>query len=125
MKKFILLLIATLSLASDTKEILELINILKQQKIEYKPIKNLYDPFCKVITIKKNNVIIYNPMPNRKKSYHLEIIFQNKVRINGKWYKNNDKIDKYIIVLKNDKVYLKYKNKLKQLKRETIIKVTK
>jgi len=126
MRKFILLLITTLCLANETKEILELINILKQQKVEYKPITNIYDPFC---TVKNNNktttATIYRPLIKQKTSYNLEIIFQNRVRINGKWYKNNDKIGKYILIIKNNKVFLKYGNKLKQLKRKTIIKVTK
>jgi len=126
MKKLILL-IGILAFANDTKEILKMINILQAQQSIYKPITNLYNPF----NLQKNNIkatnttnFNYNLPTNTKKTYNLEIIFQNKVRINNKWYKNNDKIDNYKVFIKNEEVYLINKNKTIHLKRKTFLKVT-
>ena len=127
MKKLILL-IGVLAFANDTKEILKMINILQAQHSIYKPIKNLYNPFySQKNNIKATNTINfnYNLPTNTKKTYNLEIIFQNKVRINNKWYKNNDKIDNYKVFIKNEEVYLINKNKTIHLKRKTFLKVTK
>jgi len=126
MKKLILF-IAILCYANETKEILKMIDLLQTQKISYKPIKKLYNPFIneekqKIIS---NNIDFGYFIPKKeKKVYDLEIVFQNKVRINGKWYKNNDKIDQYKIIIKDESVYLKNKKKLIKLKRKRLLKVT-
>jgi hypothetical protein len=126
MKKLILF-IAIICFANDTKEVLELIKILQHQKITYKPITNIYNPFYnpKIIKQAKNNFFIPISTKTEKTKYNLEIIFQNKARINGKWYKNGDKLNKYKVVITNNKVFLKHKNKIIYLNRKTILKVTK
>lgn len=129
MKKLIIL-IAVVCFANDIKEILEMINLLHTQKYEYKPITHLYNPFVdkkiknKIVNNTKFQYNIHNNT-NIKKTYNLEIVFQNKVRINNKWYKNNDKLDNYRVIMKNDKVYLKNKKKIIELKRTTLLKVNK
>ena len=125
MKK-IIIFIAILAFGNDTKEILNLINILKTKSFDYKEISNIYNPFVKTTKSsniqKKSNIILMNPTKTDLK-YTLEVIFQNKVRINNSWYKNYDKIDNYTIIIRNNKVYLKNKNKTILLNRKTIIKV--
>jgi len=122
MKK-IIILIATLAFGLDTKEILKEIEILKNINFNYKEVQNIYNPF---VTKNKQKInISYMPpvIKENKSQYNLEVIFQNKVRINNTWYKNGDKLDEYIIIIKNNKVYLKNKNKLIKLNRKTLIKV--
>jgi len=123
MKKFILLFIATLSFAIDTKEILKEINILENIDFRYKEITNIYNPFISNKKRKNSSINIPLVTESKKGVYNLEVIFQNKVRINNNWYKNGDKLDEYIIIIRNNKVYLKNKNKLIKLNRESLIKV--
>lgn len=122
MKK-IIILIATLAFGLDTKEILKEIEILKNINFNYKEVQNIYNPF-----ITKKQSTKYEQIPaikaiSQKSNYNLEVIFQNKVRINNSWYKNGDKLDEYIIIIKNNKVYLKNKNKVIKLNRKSLIKV--
>jgi len=124
MKKLIIF-ISVLCFANDTKEILDLLNILKHQHSVYKPIQNLYNPFKtkQLKTDKKATFIIKKEKPKPK--YILEVVFQNKARIDGKWYKNNDNLDKYKVIIRNNKVFLQSNSKIIYLKRKTILKVTK
>jgi len=123
MKKFILLFIATLSFAIDTKEILKEINILENIDFKYKEITNIYNPFISNKKRKNSSINIPLVTESKKGMYNLEVIFQNKVRINNNWYKNGDKLDEYIIIIRNNKVYLKSKNKLIKLNKKSLIKV--
>jgi len=110
----------------DSKEILNLINILKNKKFEYSEIVTIYNPFKKekaVLKEKFKKLAVVETNSKIERDYNLEIIFQNRVRIDNSWYKNGDKLDNYTIILKNQKVYLKDKNRTIELKRKTLIKV--
>jgi len=123
MKKTIIF-IAILAFGIDTKELLKEINILKNTSFEYKEIEKIYNPFIQ----KNKNNIYFTPIKTinesiKQKNYNLEVIFQNRVRINNTWYKNGDKLDEYIIIIKNNKVYLKKGKKLILLHKKSLIKV--
>jgi len=126
MKKLIILMGALMYLYSnDTKDILRMMDSLNKINFQYKEVQTIYNPFVKKTN---NNIVTKTKIKTTKTtkvntSYNLEVIFQNKARINNKWYKNNDKLDKYIIIIKNQKVYLKSKNSLIQIKRKTLIRV--
>ena len=113
--------------ANDTKEILKMIKILKNRDFSYQEIVYIYNPFVKN-RVKEKKMETKQTVTDEieyKTSYQLEAIFQNRVRINNVWYKNGDKLDKYIIIIGKNSVYLKDKNRLIRLKRAMLIKVTK
>ena len=113
--------------ANDTKEILKMIKILKNKDFSYQEIVYIYNPFVKN-RVKEKKMETKQRVTDEieyKMSYQLEAIFQNRVRINNVWYKNGDKLDKYIIIIRKNSVYLKDKNRLIRLKRAMLIKVTK
>jgi len=121
MKKIILTFIIIYSYGNNIQDILNMSKLLKNYKTEYRPIKKIFDPF--LMENKKRKTIIVKPIIYHqkikkpviiKRDYHLEIFFLDKVRINGKWYKNNDKIDDYRVIIKNNNVYLV--NKIKTIK---------
>jgi hypothetical protein len=123
MKKLLVLLAITLY-GYDIKEELKLIKILQNYNTAYIPIKSLYNPFNpknKIKTKPKQKKIIV--IPQTQHNYILQAIFQNKAKINNIWYKNGDKIDKYTIIIKNNKVFLKNKNKLLLINRKPQLKV--
>ena len=111
MKKLLIILVALNLYANDTKEILFLLKKLQKIQYNYKPIISLYNIkkieqiHKPVINLKHKNVKKVN------KTYILEVIFNNKVKINGKWYKNDDIIDGYKIVIMGNNVFLKNKYK--------------
>jgi len=113
--------------ANDSKEILKMIQILKNRDFSYQEIVYIYNPFIKN-RVKEKKMETKQTVTDEieyKTSYQLEAIFQNRVRINNVWYKNGDKLDKYIIIIGKNSVYLKDKNRLIRLKRAMLIKVTK
>jgi hypothetical protein len=113
--------------ANDSKEILKMIQILKNRDFTYQEIVYIYNPFIKN-RVKEKKMETKQTVTDEieyKTSYQLEAIFQNRVRINNVWYKNGDKLDKYIIIIGKNSVYLKDKNRLIRLKRAMLIKVTK
>jgi hypothetical protein len=128
MKKIIILCFGLLFVfADETNQITNLIKQINKKQFEYKEITTIYDPF---VSVKKINGKLHLPKATSKqikKVYRLEVIFQNKAKINGKWYKNNDKIGKYKIIIQKNQVYLKSKNKqfLLASKTTNIIKVGK
>jgi len=113
--------------ANDSKEILKMIQILKNRDFSYQEIVYIYNPFIKN-RVKEKKMETKQTVTDEieyKTTYQLEAIFQNKVKINNVWYKNGDKLDKYIIIIGKNSVYLKDKNRLIRLKRAMLIKVTK
>ena len=112
--------------ADDTKEILQMIKILENAtNSTYKEVSGIYNPFVKkskVDLIHKKRVVHSVTISDNSK-YNLEIVFQNRVRINNNWYNDGDKLDNYTIIIKNNKVYLKNKNKKILLNRKSILKV--
>jgi len=113
--------------ANDTKEILKMIKILKNRDFSYQEIVYIYNPFVKnrVKEKKMETKQTVTDLIEYKTTYQLEAIFQNKVKINNVWYKNGDKLDKYIIIIRKNAVYLKDKDRVIRLKRAMLIKVTK
>ena len=113
MKKLIILLFIGSLYANETKEILFLLKNLQKIHYNYTPINSLYKSH-------KQKKEIYKPIIIKatkiSKTYILEVIFNNKVKINQKWYKNGDIIDNYKVVITNNNVFLKNKNKIISLK---------
>jgi len=124
MKK-IIIFITVFLFGEDTKEILKLIQIFNNKSVTYQEVSNIYDPFIK----SKKRASIHIPkikyVAPQKHSikYRLEVVFQNRVRINNNWYKNGDKLDNYIIIMKKNRVYLKNKKTMMLLNRKSMIKV--
>jgi len=124
MKKSIIF-IGVFLFANDTKEILNLIKDLHKQTFSYVEVSNLYNPFTntKTNTYQTKPIKIIQPKITNIK-YKLEAIFQQKVKINGNWYKNHDKLDEYTIIISQNKVYLKNnKNIIDLTKKQTLLKV--
>jgi hypothetical protein len=124
MKKLIIF-IGLSVFANETKEILEMIDILNKKSFSYNEIISIYNPFVKKGNKKlKTKLVIAPTIPENSNNFNLEVLFQNRVRINNSWYKNGDKLDRYTIIIKNKKVYLKDGNKLIDLQRKkTLLKV--
>jgi len=119
MKKIIIVLIST-CLFADVKETIKLMHILDNFDFSYKPITTLYNPFrTKVITSLPSK----NSMNNSFQTYKLEVVFQNRVRINGNWYNIGDKIDDFIIKKDGNKICLKNSKQKIILTPNSLIKV--
>jgi len=113
MKKLFILLTLILSLyANDTKEILFLLKNLQKIQYNYKPVNSLYNKQNKKIKYFFNN----KKVKKIQIKYVLEVIFNNKVKINGRWYKNGERIDNYRVVVVDNNVFLRNKHKLISLK---------
>jgi len=109
MKKLVVLLIMINLYASDTKEILFLLKDLQKIQYNYKPINKLFNNTKKP---KKEIYKLKDTKPKKTQTkYVLEVIFNNKVKINGKWYKNGDAIDNYKILVVDNNVFLINKHK--------------
>jgi len=130
MKKIFLIFILVYAYANDVQEILSMSKLLKNHNLEYQTVRKVYDPFTK----KKPNIkpIIIRPVyhkkkikPIIKKTYHLEVVFLDKVRINSQWYKNYDRIDDYTVIIKNNGVFLVNKKKTIHLQnKNSLLKVS-
>ncbi len=84
-------------------------------KDNFRDLKIKYDPFLYVVHT--NNKILYkkiNQVRKTKKTFlQLYAIFDNQAFINGKWYHQGEKIDKYIVYkIYNKEVFLKNSNKI-------------
>ena len=126
--KTILTLFLTLSfLNSDTKLVSSINETL--QKVIYQSAKEVgdiqvsYDPFNnnkpKAIEKQTKKVTTFQQTQPQKqpKSLALSMIFNKNAFINGKWYKENEKIADYKITkINQDIVVLKKKNKYTTLK---------
>jgi len=132
MKKFIIIFIISYIYSNDIKDILNMTKLLKNYTTNYQPIQKVYDPFSENKPKTKPIIIrpIYHPITRKKpiikKTYHLEVVFLDKVRINGNWYKNNSKIDDYKVIIKeNGNVYLINKQKTIHLtNKNSLLKVS-
>ena len=121
MKK-IIIFITTFLFAQDIQELLKMAKMLKKDT-EYKQINNLYNPFSYKKVSKMDIIKVKKTTKQNNINYNLQAIFQNKAKINNVWYKNGDKLDKYIVVIKGFDVFLKYKNHIEKLTKQTYIKV--
>jgi hypothetical protein len=115
----------------DIKTLLELIHVLENKKTYNKKIENIkldYNPF-KIKKSKKRISEIVLPTAtktvtlNSEKNYNVEVIFQNRAKIDNIWYKNGDKLGKYTIIIKNGKVYLQKGEQMIKLERKRVLKV--
>jgi hypothetical protein len=104
MKVIILFFIYVNLFADDIVDLFKNKNNFKSQ------IESLFNPFEHNII--KNKIVKKRVYNNLK----LEAIFNNSVKISGKWYKLHDKISQFTIsLIKKDKVYLKSHNKVEIL----------
>jgi len=129
MKKLILIFISIYLYGNDVQDILNMSKLLKNYNNKYQTIQTVYDPFAKEKPKIKPIIIrpIYHKItkPIIKKTYHLEIVFLDKVRINGQWYKNNARIDDYRVIIKGNNVYLVNKHKtIKLTNKKSLLKVS-
>jgi hypothetical protein len=128
MKKFIILLFLSILSASEIDDIIEMIHILKKRSLKYIRISNMYDPFNPQIKTKTGvKLIIPKNSPKvenkTKNSFDLEIVFQDKVKISGQWYKIGQMIGKYKIVKERGEILLKNGNRLISLKRKIGLRI--
>ena len=122
MKKFIIFI--AVFIYADVSDVI--LKIKEIENIKRKFLKIDYNMF----ETKNKEVLIPLPVIKRKKKevkLVLNAIFNNKVNINGKWYKVKDKVFDYVIYkILEDKVVLKNGNKIIVLKiRPNILKVSK
>jgi len=114
-----ILLISCVYLVAD--DIDDIVNKIKKDRvsnINKKELLSVKSPLVKLIKIDKNNTKDSNKTESsivlRKESFNLDAIMNNSALINGKWYKEGDKIYSYIIKdIMDDSVYLKDGNKTK------------
>jgi len=118
MKKLIIFL--AILLYADISDIL----------IKIKDIENMKKSFLKVnYNIFGENYNIessFIPVVNNEINLNIFAIFNNKVNINGKWYKTGDEVEGYkIFKITSDKIFLKRDNKIIVLKirQSNILKV--
>jgi len=113
---------------ADSIMIEKINHTLEQIKYEasQKPTINLdikYDPFYhdkKVLTPQATKTIASKPKKASKKSLVLSMILNKKAFINGVWYKENQKVARYMLAKVNqDSVVLRRKNKNIVLKLKT------
>jgi len=122
MKKLVIFLFITLW-ANETEDILKLIDKIENYKFHYTYIKKLYDPFGYKRKILHHKVTITKKKVIKNNSYNLQIVFQNRVKINNKWYNIGDKIGNYTIVKKNGQIMLVNKYSIIKLSQPSLIKV--
>ena len=109
MKKIIFLIYCSL-LYADITHIINEITKVERFKPVFKKIR-YYNIFEYEADITKKNIGAIS----KKESYDLKIyaIFQNRVNINGKWFKIGDIINGYkVLKITNDDVYLKKNNEI-------------
>jgi hypothetical protein len=121
---------APLSENIDIKQLLKLIHILENKETINKVgnIKLDYNPFQIKKKKKKVSEIVLptditNVTLNSEKNYNVEVVFQNKAKIDNIWYKNGDKLGKYTIIINNGKVYLQKGEQMIKLERKRVLKV--
>jgi len=114
----------------DIKQLLKLIHLLENRKSINRMgnIKLDYNPFQMKKKKKKVSEIVLPPSItnvtlNSEKNYNVEVVFQNKAKIDNIWYKNGDKLGKYTIIIKIGKVYLQKGEQMIKLERKRVLKV--
>ena len=124
MKKILFLLSAVL-LYGDISDIISYIKNMESYTLKFKKIVH-YNVFSDIVAERSGNLKI-NENTNNSKNIAIYAVFQNKININGHWYKIGDVIDGYKIVkISNDKVFLEREKHIKIIKFKTsIIKVVK
>ena len=124
MKKILFLLSAVL-LYGDISDIISYIKNMESYTLKFKKIVH-YNVFSDIVAEKSENLKI-NGNTNNSKNIAIYAVFQNKININGHWYKIGDVIDGYkIIKINNNEVVMKKKGKIKTIIfKSNIIKVVK
>jgi hypothetical protein len=127
----ILLFIASI-LSADIKEFLSSIEEFKKAKNHQgAQIGSIYNPFLNYnnkVALKKEFKFSTKKTDKVLSQLSLEVIFNNKAKINSKWYKKGDKIGNISIwKILSDKVILKDGNKsiVLSIKSDDILKVSK
>jgi len=124
MKKIIIFL-AMVFAYSDVYTIITQIKKMESFKPEFKKIQkyNIFSSF----DINNNSVKSVTSFAAKADNLIINAIFQNRVNINGTWYKLGDMIEGYRIVkVYNNEVILKRDNKIKKLVlKSNILKVLK
>ncbi len=83
---------------SPLEKIDRLIDQIKQPRtgLSANAIAKSYDPF--VYSSTKKKITVRRPAPKPKQRFVLSAIFNNRAKINGKWYKRGDTLYGYTIV---------------------------
>ncbi len=128
MRTLLLLLFTIMIAHADTSMIEKINHTLDQIRLQesQKTTINLdikYDPFYhdkKIMTKKQHKQLAEKVTKKRKKSLILSMILNKKAFINGVWYRENQKVARYVLSKVNqDSVVLKRKNKTIVLKLKT------
>jgi hypothetical protein len=92
---FFLLMVCSASLANNSQAEMEhydqLFNAINEQRkgLSESELKSLSDPFLKLKTINHDNNSSFDD------TFDLQAIFNNKAKINGKWYQAKDRVGEY------------------------------
>ena len=130
MKKLIILLFLSILSAHNIEEITKMIQLLKEREVKYIKVGKVYDPFYPPKQVKKKKITKFNFMKEKKdkvkkksSNYNLEVIFGNKVKISGQWYKIGQMIGNHKIIRKEREIFLKNGRKYLSLKRKTGLRI--
>ena len=130
MKKLIILLFLSILSAHNVKEITKMIQLLKEREVKYVKVGKVYDPFNPPKQVKKTKITKFNFMKEKKdkvkkenSNYNLEVIFGNKVKISGQWYKIGQMIGNYKIIRKEREIFLKDNSEYISLKRKIGLRI--
>lgn len=128
MKKLLLLFVISF-LNADVSELIKSIDDVKNHNNIYNSkIGNLYNPFKNNDNNKSLKSIVKVHKHMKAKNLELEVIFNNKAKIDSAWYKKGDKIGKMLIYkILPEKVFLKNNKKIKVLyiKSKNILRIVK
>jgi len=123
MKKMIFLFILFVVMDADVVTVINEIKKMQTFTPQFKKMAK-YDIFGNFIINKKDNSG-FNSAVNEK--LQINAVFQNRININGSWYKTGDIINGYkIIKINNNEVVMKKNGKIKTIIfKSNIIKVVK
>lgn len=98
MRLFLMTVFSFFYLNADISKALETIKEIKSYQATSKETK-LHDPFIKEkITTYTLKAEVNATEITKEKVFSLEVIFNQKARINAKWYKKGDKIEEFTVV---------------------------
>ena len=92
---FFILMLCSTSLANNSQAEMEhydqLFSVINEQRkgLSESELKNLSDPFLKIKAINHDN------NGSLDETFDLQAIFNNKAKINGKWYQAKDNVGEY------------------------------
>ena len=131
MKKLLLLFLISF-LNADVAGLISSIENLKHKTAQKSEVNSIYNPFLNYSKSNKNRKPIFTKTPKNisntsNSMLRLEVIFNNRAKIDSNWYKKGDKIGKIVVwKILPERVVLKKGNKkiTLSIKSKNILKVT-